>query len=464
MPVFILHRFLYSDINIPIYSGIIIHNMTNREIAEKIFRKAVASVQPELLIQNQVKVNGSVLHIFNEELNLEEIEHIYIIGAGKATASMASAVEKILGKRIKNGHIVVKYGHSAPLQHISLTEAGHPVPDQNGFSATEKISAIASGAGINDLVICLISGGGSALLADSPYGITQKDLAELNDTLVRCGADIREINIVRKHVSGIKGGRLASITYPARLISLILSDVPGDSVESIASGPTCPDPSTFNDAMEVIERHGIKDKIPGSVLASLLNGVRGEVPESPKKDDLVFKRVSNYLIGTNRTALNAAADESSRMGLNTIIFNEVLACTVEKASDLIINEAIGIKGDNSVRKPVALLFGGETIIKVTGKGLGGRNQHLALSCALMLKEVDGITVLAAGTDGNDGPTDAAGAVVDRSTIKKALELNLNPGKYLAGFDSYNFFRLAGGHIITGPTMTNVMDIAVVIVE
>lgn len=438
--------------------------MTTREIAERIFRSAIAAVNPELLIQNHIKVKGGILQIAGEILNLDDIENIYLIGAGKATASMASAVEKILGNRITAGHIVVKYGYALPLTFIDITEAGHPVPDQNGFTATEKISVIASNAGINDLVICLISGGGSALLADCPEGITQKDLAGLNDILVRCGADINEINIVRKHVSGIKGGRLASIVYPARLISLILSDVPGDSIESIASGPTCPDTSTFLDAIEIIERHKIKDKIPENVKDYLLRGVNGLVPESPKTGDRIFARVSNYLIGTNRTALDEAANESRRIGLNAMLIEDMLTGDVEKAGDLIINEALQIKRDSSVRKPAVFLFGGETTLKVAGTGFGGRNQHLALYCALRLKDISGITVLAAGTDGSDGPTDAAGAVVDSYTIKKAFKLNIDPDKYLARFDSYNFFKQVGGHIVTGPTMTNVMDIIVVITD
>lgn len=338
------------------------------------------------------------------------------------------------------------------------------MPDENGFAATRKITALAAKAGISDLVICLISGGGSALLADCPDGITQKDLAVLNDTLVRCGADIKEINIVRKHVSGIKGGRLASLVHPAKLISLILSDVPGDQIESIASGPACPDTSTFNDAVEVIERHGIKDKIPVNVLTFLARGVEGLVPESPKPGDRVFESVSNYLIGTNRTALDAAEIESRRFGLNTIVVKELLTGNCEEAADLIISRALGIKRDSSVRKPAVLLLGGETTLKVTGKGTGGRNQHLALSCAMKLKDLNGITVLVAGTDGNDGPTEAAGAVVDNETFRKAAELNIDPHKYIEGFDSYNFFRQAGGHIITGPTMTNVMDIVVVVIE
>jgi glycerate-2-kinase len=377
---------------------------------------------------------------------------------------MALSVENLLGPRISGGHISVKYGFSVPLRYIEITEAGHPVPDKNGFLATDRILQIARSAGSNDLIICLISGGGSALLPDCPEGISQSDLSELNNLLVKSGADINEINIVRKHVSEVKGGRLAAAAYPARLISLIISDVPGDSPGSIASGPTCPDSSTYSDAIEIIRRYKLWDKIPATVMNFLDRGAEGFISESPKPGDPVFDKVSNYIIGTNKTALSGCKAECEALGINSVVLENILTGNAADAGKNIVHHLLDLKNDTSVKKPLAVLMGGETTIAVTGEGIGGRNQHLALNCATLIEKYDGITLLAAGTDGNDGPTDAAGAIVDSDTVRKALEMDADPFKYLKNFDSYNFFRIAGGHIITGPTMTNVMDIMVVLIS
>jgi glycerate 2-kinase len=438
--------------------------MNSRELAERIFQYAVKSVQPEFLIGEHISINGQTLRIAGKNIRLPEVARIFIVGAGKATASMAAGVEKILGTRISSGLIVVKYGHTVPLSHIMITEAGHPIPDASGFKATAEILKIVNSAGASDLIISLLSGGGSALLADSPEGITHDELAEMNSLLVRSGADINEINIVRKHVSNVKGGRLAAAAYPATLINLILSDVPGDSPETIASGPACPDSSTFRQAMDVITRHDIVYKVPGSILRHLADGINGLLPESPKPGDPVFGKVTNFLIGTNSTALKAAADEANNSGFKSVFIEENMAGDVMDVADRIIVKSRQVKHDNSVLKPALLIFGGETTIQVTGQGLGGRNQHLALLCAARLEGEKDITILSAGTDGNDGPTDAAGAVVDHHTIKNASRLKIDPYRFLSEFDSYNFFRQAGGHIITGPTLTNVMDIVLAVVE
>jgi glycerate 2-kinase len=377
---------------------------------------------------------------------------------------MAEEIEKILGNRITQGHIVVKYGYSCKLKYIKVTEAGHPVPDSNGFMATRAVMELAGKAGQDDLVICLISGGGSSLLTDFPEGSSPEEMVRINDLLVNSGASITEINAVRKHLSAVKGGQLARAVYPAELVSLILSDVPGDPIDVIASGPTTPDPTTFRQALTVLESFNLTGSVPAGILKYLSDGIAGIRPETPKPSDDIFKRTRNILVGNNSMALEAACKKALEYNINAVIIDDELQGDTSSVAGYIIDTSLSFQSDENEVKPVCLIFGGETTVKMTGKGLGGRNQHLALECSLLLQDHPGITVLAAGTDGNDGPTDAAGAVVDNATFPSAVAKKTDPLKYLNEFDSYHFFRKAGGHIITGPTMTNVMDIIVVIVE
>lgn len=438
--------------------------MNYRKIAEQIFLAGVNSVIPNRLIHNQMEITGSMLCITDQLFFLKETDHIYIIGAGKATAEMARATEDILGSRITDGHIVVKYGHSCDLRYIKVTEAGHPVPDKNGFTATGEILKIADKASEDDLVICLLSGGGSALLADFPEGSSPDDIIYLNDLLVKSGATIQEMNVIRKHLSKVKGGGLARALFPCTTMSLILSDVLGDSLDSIASGPTVPDPTTFSEALAVISRYKIESSVPLGIMNYLKDGLTGKHPETPKPGDHIFSKSHNILIGNNKMALEAARIEAFRSGMTAKIIDDKLQGDTLKVSEYIFETAVRYKQNKQSGKPVCLLFGGETTLKVTGTGSGGRNQHLALSTAILLRNNPGITILSAGTDGTDGPTDAAGAVVDCDTFSYALSMNVTPENYLRYFDSYSFFKETGGHIITGPTRTNVMDIIVVIVE
>jgi hydroxypyruvate reductase/glycerate 2-kinase len=438
--------------------------MNNREIAEKVFIAGVKSVLPEKLITGIMRIDGSVLTIGENKVLLDSIKNIYVIGAGKASAAMGHYVESILVTRITGGHIVVKYGHACKLKRIIVTEAGHPVPDANGLKATEEIIKISSQASENDLVICLISGGGSALLADLPEGLLPEELYIVNNLLIRCGASINEINCVRKHLSGVKGGQLARIVRPAQLITLILSDVTGNPLEVIASGPTVPDPSTFSDALKVIEDYALTTDITTGVINYLKDGSHGIHPETPKPGDPLFSGTVNILAGTNQIALRAAKKQAVSMGFKTYIIDSELKGDVENVCESVISTAISFKNNKEIQKPVCLLFGGETTVRVNGNGRGGRNQHLALSAAIRLKNMPGITLLSAGTDGTDGPTDAAGAVADIETVRRAMSLNEDPEIYLSEFNSYNFFKRIGGHIMTGPTFTNVMDIVVILME
>jgi len=438
--------------------------MNSREIAEQIFLKCVERVIPSKLIPPVMSVRENCLEIGPYKFPLDKIENIYLIGAGKASASMASEVEKINGLYISEGHVVVKYNHSCRLETIVVTEAGHPVPDSNSYKATTSILKIAEKAGANDIVICLLSGGGSSLLADFPSGITANEMMTLNEELVNCGASISEINAVRKHLSCVKGGQLARVVYPATLITLILSDVPGDKPEVVASGPTTPDTTTYEQALGVLTRYNLLPRISENIIKYLEDGIAGIRPETPKADDQVFVRSNTLLVGTNKLALEAGREKAREYNINSVIVDYQLQGDTVSVSEHIVNTAFQFLNDKNEIKPVCLLFGGETTLTMKGSGKGGRNQHLALLCAFLLQGHRGITVLSAGTDGTDGTTDAAGAVVNSDTISGASAKNIDALKYLNDFDSFHFFKKTGGHVVTGPTMTNVMDIIVVIVE
>lgn len=438
--------------------------MNNRQTAIEILLKGIEQVNPASLISQTVSVTGNLLIINNKTIDLCLINNIFVIGFGKASAAMASSLEQILGSRISGGHIVTKQGHSVPLQYIATTEARHPIPDQAGVAGTSIISSIADSADKDDLVICLISGGGSALLTDIPEGCSINDLIKLNDCLLKSGTDINELNSVRKHLSAVKGGWLAKRAFPARIISLILSDVTGDPPDVIASGPTVPDPTTYSDAMSVIKKYNVEAHIPSCLIGLLKEGISGKRPETPKRDDPVFRNTSNIIVGNNKLALDASAKAASSMGYDCIIVTDQLTGNVTDVSSEIFKSVMEIK-NRPLKRKTCLLYGGETTVKVTAdNGQGGRNQHLALLFAVMLRETKGITFLAAGTDGTDGQTDAAGAVADNTTAKNAELLNLDMDDYIARFDSYNFFRQEGGLIKSGPTLTNVMDIIVVLIE
>ncbi|NMC41666.1 MAG: glycerate kinase [Bacteroidales bacterium] len=433
-----------------------------RLLAEEIFLAGINAVHPSKLIRKFIKQSDGGLIINDISLNIPG--KIYVTGAGKASGAMAEAVEEVLGDHISEGHVIVKYGHSRPLKRIRITEAGHPEPDHNGFAGTMALVEIAKKAAADDLLICLMSGGGSSLLADSPEGASEEDMILMNNLLVKCGASITEINTVRKHLSNVKGGKLAGIAFPATLVNLILSDVPGDDPGVIASGPTTPDSTTFADAMAIIEKYGLRDKFPHTLLSHLEKGIHGIIPGNPADGDIIFEKVHNIIIGNNSSALAASAAKADELGFETFIHENSVFTDVETASKQIIEKTLSYRNDVSCGKPRCILFGGETTLAVKGKGKGGRNQHLAMLCAKLLRRHPGITVLCGGTDGTDGPTHAAGAVVDNNTWTGAVLNRIDPEYYLGNFDSYNFFREAGGHIITGPTFTNVMDMVVVLIS
>lgn len=426
-----------------------------KQKALQIYLAGVNSVLPDKLVRTK---------LLSDSYILSKAENIYVFATGKAAFLMAKEAEEILGSRITEGLVVTKYEHGGKLKHFKVFEAGHPTPDENGVYATTQVIQLIGKANENDIVICLISGGSSALLADYPVGSTLKDLKNANEQLINCGAKISEINCVRKHLSTVKGGQLAKVIYPATTISLILSDVVDDQLDVIASGITAPDNTTFYDALEVIKKYNLTESFPSTLINHLNNGLLGLIAETPKSDDYIFSKVKNYIIGNNKIALVGAAEKAVELGFDTQIVTDQLEGDYTHVAELIlktINSKSNISDSNN--KPLCLLFGGEPTVNVTGTGKGGRNQHLALYLAKKINSNKNITIFCAGTDGTDGPTDAAGAVVDGLTIKHSSENNINYIDYLSNFDSYNFFNQMGDIVKIGNSGTNVMDIIVVLI-
>lgn len=433
------------------------------EIARRCFEAGVAAVLPDRLIRENVVLRGGTLTVGGLTFDLSACRRILAVGAGKASGLMAQALEEALGGRIDAGAVVVKYGHAAPCRRIRILEAAHPYPDEAGLEATRAIRRLCEEAGEGDLVLGLWSGGGSALLADAPAGATLDEVMRLSKALVTSGAEIGEINAVRKHLSGVKGGQLARLAFPAQVVSLMLSDVVGDPLDVIASGPTVADPTTFADARAVLKKYGLEADAPAALLKVLKDGEAGRIPETPKAGDSALARTVNRLIGCNRIALEAAAREAQALGFEARVVTDRLEGDTATAAAQIVEQAREQQA-RGCGKAACLLFGGETTLRVTGDGLGGRNQHLALEAARLLRGSSGITLLAAGTDGTDGPTDAAGAVADGATCARAAARGLDAEDHLRRFDAYPYFQAAGGHVKTGPTRTNVMDMVIALVQ
>jgi len=439
--------------------------LTLRQDARTIFDAALRAVEPAHLIEQSLRREADKLDVAGQCYDLSNYRRIFIIGAGKAAGRMASALESVLSSSITGGIVIVRYGHSVDLQKIRLVEAGHPIPDKAGAEATKEMMSIAAKATEEDLILCLLSGGASALMSCPAENISLQDKQATTRLLLGCGAKIQEINAIRKHISQIKGGRLAGLACPATTVSLILSDVIGDPIESIASGPTAPDGSAFSDCWRIIEQYGLMERIPTSVRDFLHRGVQGSVAETPKPGDPIFEKVQNVIVGNNRTALLAAKERAEELGFNTLILSGFIEGEAREAA--IFHAAIAkeiLSTDNPARRPACVISGGETTVTIRGDGLGGRNQEFALAAAVHIEGADGAVVLSAGTDGTDGPTDAAGAIIDGKTVQRGKSQGLDASAYLRRNDSYHFLQATDDLLITGPTFTNVMDLRLVLVS
>jgi hydroxypyruvate reductase len=441
-----------------------------KRMAKAIFSKALSAVDPSKILKDRIRIEKDRLWIRIEEnseniFDLNTFHKIFLVGTGKASNSMAKAVEEIFGDRMTKGVVTTKYGHLLSLKKTEIIEAGHPIPDQKGYEGAKKIQGLLKKSGPKDLVIFILSGGGSALLPFPADGIELKEKQEMTQLLLDCGADIKEINTIRKHISRMKGGWLTRWAYPSTVIGFILSDVVGDQLDVIGSGPTVPDPSTFEEAWEILKKYDLLNEIAPSIQKHLILGKEGKVEETPKPGDVVFERVYNSLIGSNILALRAAEKEATSLGLNTLILSSSIEGETREASRF--HTAIAkevISSGNPIPKPACILSGGETTVTIKGKGLGGRNQEFALAGALEISGIEKVVLLSGGTDGTDGPTDASGAMVDHTTVHRAKSMGLDPKAHLENNDAYPFFQKLGDLLITGPTHTNVMDVRILLVD
>lgn len=411
-----------------------------RRQALRIFNAALKAADPYAAVLRHLRVDT------------KPYRNVFVIGAGKASAQMARAIERLLGARITGGEINVKDGHGAALRRIQINECGHPVPDQRGVAGARRIAKIASDAGPDDLIVCLISGGASALLPLPAPPITLAEKQKATRRLLDCGANIHEINCVRKHISRIKGGQLARLAYPATLLTLILSDVIGDDLDVIGSGPTVPDHSTLSDARAILKKYGI----PNQLLAS--------AEETPKPGDKIFQKTHNVIVGSNALAVDAAALEARRLGFHTLVLSTFLEGEAREVARVYAAIAKEIRASGRpVRRAACVISGGEPTVTMRGQGLGGRNQEFALAAAIDIAGLRDVVILSGGTDGTDGPTDAAGAIANGTTIARAQALGLDAAAFLRNNDSYHFFEATGDLIQTGPTGTNVADIQLILV-
>jgi glycerate 2-kinase len=441
-----------------------------KRMSKAIFSKALTAVDPSNILKDRIRIQRNRLAVKMEGdtekvFDLEAFDKIFVVGSGKGSNTMAQAIEEIFGDRLTKGVITTKYGHLLPLKKIKIIEAGHPIPDQKGYEGAKKIQRLLKESGPKDLVIFLLSGGGSALLPFPAGHIDLKEKQEVTQLLLDCGADIKEINTIRKHISMIKGGWLAKWAFPSTVIGFILSDVVGDRLDVIGSGPTVPDPSTFEEAWEILKKYDLLKEISLSIQKHLQSGKEGKVEETPKPGEVVFEKVYNSLIGSNILALLEAKKEAESLGLNTVILSSSIEGETREAARF--HTAVAkevISSENPIPRPACILSGGETTVNIKGNGLGGRNQEFVLAGALEISGIEKVVILSGGTDGSDGPTDATGALADHTTVQRAKTMGLNPKAHLENNDAYPFFQKLGDLLITGPTHTNVMDVRILLVD
>jgi glycerate 2-kinase len=437
---------------------------TMRGHARALFDVAIKAVDAEQCVRRFVRLDGDVLHIGDQDYNLSHYTRVLVVGMGKASPQMGVALEDILGDRIAGGLINTKYEHRESLQHIEVIECGHPVPDEAGVDGANRILALLNDADEKTLVICAISGGGSALTPAPVDGVSLRDKQETTRLLLECGANIVELNAIRKHLSRIKGGGMARVAFPATVVALMLSDVIGDPMDVIASGPTVPDTSTFQTCMDILDKYDLLEKIPEAVKSRFEAGLAGDIDDTPKPGDEALSRVQNLVVGSNGLAVSAAAEKAKALGYNTL----VLSTRVEGEAREVAYVYAGIAKEivasgQPVVAPACVISGGETTVLVRGDGKGGRNQELALSAAIQLAGCERVVMLSGGTDGTDGPTDAAGAIVDGQTIARANKKDISALAHLKNNDAYHFFKPLDDLIMTGATGTNVADVAFVMV-
>jgi hydroxypyruvate reductase len=432
----------------------------------RVLDAALQAVEPAQAVRRHLHREGDTLSAGGQAYNLRRLRHLWLVGAGKAAVPMAGAVADLLGDDLSGGLVITKYGHGGTqaerlrARGVDVHEAGHPLPDAQSVAATQALLERLATCNGEDLVILVLSGGGSALLTAPAPGITLDDLQRLTAALLACGATINEINTLRKHLDRVKGGGLARLTAPAHLLALILSDVVGDPLDVIASGPTVPDPTTYAEALAILERYGLTAQAPAAILDHLRRGLAGEHPETLKPGDPRFEQVQNLIVGNNLQAAQAARAQAQAEGFQTLLLTTYLQGEASQAGRFLaaLARQIAASGD-PLPRPACLITGGETTVTLRGNGRGGRNQEMALGAVADVAGLADVLLLTLATDGGDGPTDAAGAVVSGATLARAQALGLDPYAHLARNDSYSFFAALDDLLITGPTQTNVNDLA-----
>ncbi len=434
------------------------------EAISRILAAALEAVEPSQAVRRHVKRQGNRLHIAGKTYDLNEVNRLFLISFGKASLPMAQSMAEVLGEHLTTGIVIPKSPPSpspTPSRHpsFSVLPAAHPVPDQRSLQAAQQVINLLGTTTAADLVLFLISGGGSALLTAPSPGVSLEDLQTLTQALLACGATINEINCLRKHLSQVKGGGLARLAAPARMATLILSDVVGDPLDVIASGPTVPDPTTFQEALDILRKHNLEEETPASIKAYLQRGAAGEIPETPKAGDPVFDQAHHAIIGNNEQSARAALNQARAEGFNPMLLTTSLQGEARQAGRFLasILRQLALSGD-PLPRPACLVAGGETTVTVRGDGQGGRNQELALSAVKELTGLADVWLISLATDGEDGPTDAAGAVVSGETWRRAVALGLDPNDFLARNDAYHFFAPLGDLLKPGPTQTNVCDL------
>ena len=436
-----------------------------REDILEIFTSAMTAVQPGNLVNRWIRREGDRIMLGERIFLRSELRHLYVIAMGKAAAAMGDMLEQVLGDAISEGIVITKEGYGLPMEYMTVLESGHPVPDERGMKGGEMVMQILHHTNENDLVLVLLSGGSSSLVADLVPGVSLEELQHLSSLMLKSGADIREINTVRKHLSRLKGGQLTRLAHPATVVCLALSDVIGDPQEVIGSGPTVPDPTTFGDAWEILEKYQLTERIGRSIRDWIELGRRGDVPETPKPGDIIFERSQFNIIGNNQMALLAAAEAAKRKGYTVFIEDVSMHGEARERAVQLAIQLAQYRGP----KPACILLGGETTVTVKGTGRGGRNQEFALAILAYWKAsgkepLNVPIILSAATDGTDGPVDAAGGLVDGRLLQWVYEQGIDPQKYLDNNDSYGFFSKTDTQLFTGPTYTNVMDMVIVLIH
>jgi glycerate-2-kinase len=438
------------------------HNQKVRTILKQLLQAGLHAADPILAMKKALSVEGSILRVGRRHYDLTQFDRIVCVGGGKASGKMAIALEQRLGSRLSGGLVAVKNHSGCKTKYIRVVETRHPIPDGRSVQAAKEILTLAQSLTRRDLLVVLVSGGASSLLAAPASGLTLTDKKHTTTLLLRSGATIQEINTVRKHLSAIKGGQLAAATS-ATIVSLVLSDVQGDDLATIGSGPTAPDPTTCHDAQSILKKFQLWSRVSTTVRVHLEKGIAGHIADTPTTQPVKFARVHHAIIGNNRLTVDAIAKQAKVIGLHPLVLTTTLEGEAREIGKMIGTMAKEIQDSGQpVKKPACLLWGGEPTVTVKGKGKGGRAQELVLSAAIQIAGLLNMCVAGFGTDGSDGQTDMAGAIVDGLTIERALKKHVDPWEALDHNNSYSFFKKIGGHIHTGTTGTNVNDVYVLL--